>query len=64
MILAHYMARRACVYVRQSSWARVKHHLESGLRQLDFQGRTVPLGCEPEQVQGGSPNAARALAVC
>ncbi len=50
-VAAHHLARKAFVYVRQSSLAQVRDHRESGLRQLDFQGRAVALGWEPEHVE-------------
>jgi len=50
-VAAHHLARKACVYVRQSSLAQVRHHRESGLRQLDFQGRAAALGWEAERIE-------------
>jgi len=50
-VAAHHLARKAFVYVRQSSLAQVRDHRESGLRQHDFQGRAVALGWEPEHIE-------------
>lgn len=50
-VLAHHLARKACVYVRQSSLAQVRDHRESGRRQLDFRGRAVALGWQAEQIE-------------
>lgn len=49
-VLAHHVARRACVYVRQSSLAQVREHQESGRRQQDFRERAVALGWRADQV--------------
>jgi DNA invertase Pin-like site-specific DNA recombinase len=50
-VLAHHLARKACVYVRQSSLAQVRHHRESGRRQRDFKDRAAALGWRVEQVE-------------
>ena len=46
-----HLDRGACVYVRQSSAAQVKHNRESTERQYRLSERAVTLGWTPEQVQ-------------
>ncbi len=50
-ITAEHLARRACVYVRQSSAAQVEHNRESTERQYQLVERAYALGWPREQVQ-------------
>lgn len=50
-IAASHLARRACVYVRQSSMAQVEHHRESGKRQYNLRERAVGLGWPVERIE-------------
>ena len=50
-ITPEHLARRACVYVRQSSAAQVEHNRESTERQYQLVERAYALGWPREQVQ-------------
>ena len=58
-IEASQLARRAFVYVRQSTMAQVIHHQESTMRQYDLKQRAVALGWAPEAIEGIDEDQAR-----
>ncbi len=47
---ASQLARRAFVYVRQSTMAQVVHHHESTMMQYDLRQRAIALGWAPEAI--------------
>lgn len=50
-IRAEHLARRACVYVRQSTHFQVAHHRESTERQYNLRRRAIDLGWAPTAVE-------------
>src|SRR3989304_2775197 len=46
----HHLDRVACIYVRQSTLAQVRHHRESTERQYGFVQRAEALGWPPNRV--------------
>ena len=49
-ITADHLARRACVYIRQSTPDQVRHNLESQRRQYALVGRARALGWQDVDV--------------
>jgi DNA invertase Pin-like site-specific DNA recombinase len=49
-VQAGHLARRACVYVRQSSVFQVVHHRESTERQYQLRQRALDLGWKPSAI--------------
>ncbi len=49
-VRSEHMARNAFVYVRQSTYHQVRHHLESQRRQYDLVGRIAELGWSRERI--------------
>jgi len=49
-IQAKHLARKACVYIRQSSLDQVKHNLESQRLQYQLRDRASGLGCRSIEI--------------
>jgi len=50
-IKKRHLERKACIYVRQSSLAQVRHHQESTRRQYNLKERAVRLGWHDENIE-------------
>jgi DNA invertase Pin-like site-specific DNA recombinase len=46
-----HLNRKACIYVRQSSWYQVEHHRQSRQRQYDLAEQAIELGWSRPQIE-------------